>query len=189
MNRIGTLLVEGYALVKRIGTALNWLPLTVARFAVGWIFFQSGWGKLHDLGKVTDFFTQLGLPAPAFQAAFTSTTEFVCGSLLLAGSRHSPGSGTAHHYNDRGHPHGAVGPSRFPRCPVRPRGVPVHRAAAWAGDERGRSAVHRLAARASDEHGARRLNCCATAHPRRAPDAASAGKAVRRQDVAYDRTQ
>jgi len=85
MNRIGTLLVEGYALVKRIGTALNWLPPTVARFAVGWIFFQSGWGKLHDLGKVTDFFTQLGLPAPAFQAAFTSTTEFVCGSLLLLG--------------------------------------------------------------------------------------------------------
>ena len=85
MDRIGTLLTEGYALVKRIGTALNWLPPTVARFAVGWIFFQSGWGKLHDLGKVTDFFTQLGLPAPAFQAAFTSTTEFVCGSLLLMG--------------------------------------------------------------------------------------------------------
>jgi putative oxidoreductase len=85
MNRIGTLLVEGYALVKRIGTASNWLPLTVSRFAVGWIFFQSGWGKLHDLSKVTDFFTQLGLPAPAFQAAFTSTTEFVCGALLLLG--------------------------------------------------------------------------------------------------------
>jgi putative oxidoreductase len=85
MNHIGKLLMEGYALVKRIGAALNWLPPTLARFAVGWIFFQSGWGKLHDLGKVTDYFTQLGLPAPAFQAALTSTTEFVCGALLLLG--------------------------------------------------------------------------------------------------------
>jgi putative oxidoreductase len=85
MNRIGTLLAHGYALVVRIGTALSWLPPTVARLAVGWVFFQSGWGKLHDLPKVTDYFTQLGLPAPAFQAALTSTTEFVCGSLLLLG--------------------------------------------------------------------------------------------------------
>ena len=85
MNRIGTQLTLGYALVVRLGAALSWLPPTVARLAVGWVFFQSGWGKLHDLGKVTDFFTQLGLPAPAFQAALTSTTEFVCGSLLLLG--------------------------------------------------------------------------------------------------------
>jgi putative oxidoreductase len=85
MNQIGTLLVEGYALVKRIGNALSWLPPTLARFVVGWIFFQSGWGKLHDLGKVTEFFMQLGLPAPGFQAALASTTEFVCGSLLLLG--------------------------------------------------------------------------------------------------------
>ncbi len=85
MNRIGTLLAHGYALVVRIGAALSWLPPTVARLAVGWVFFQSGWGKLHDLQKVTDYFTQLGLPAPAFQAALTSTTEFVCGSLLLLG--------------------------------------------------------------------------------------------------------
>jgi putative oxidoreductase len=85
MNRIGTLLAHGYALVVRIGAALGWLPPTVARLAVGWVFFQSGWGKLHDLQKVTDYFTQLGLPAPAFQAGLTSTTEFVCGSLLLLG--------------------------------------------------------------------------------------------------------
>ena len=85
MNRIGTLLTNGYALVVRIGTALSWLPPTVARLAVGWVFFQSGWGKLHDLGKVTDFFMELGLPAPAFHAVLTSSTEFVCGSLLLLG--------------------------------------------------------------------------------------------------------
>ncbi len=84
MNRIGTML-NGYALVVRIGTALSWLPPTVARLAVGLVFFQSGWGKLHDLAKVTDFLTELGIPAPGFHAVLTSSTEFVCGSLLLAG--------------------------------------------------------------------------------------------------------
>jgi putative oxidoreductase len=72
-------------LAERCGNALQWLSPTVARLTVGLVFFQSGWGKLHDLGQVTEFFASLGLPAPAFQAALASTTEFVCGGLLLAG--------------------------------------------------------------------------------------------------------
>lgn len=85
MQRILDLLTSAERLAERIGGALNWLPPTVARLTVGLIFFQSGWGKLHDLAKVTDYFTELGLPAPAFQATLASTTELVCGSLLLAG--------------------------------------------------------------------------------------------------------
>jgi putative oxidoreductase len=34
---------------------------------------------------VTKYFTELGLPAPAFQARLASTSEFVCGGLLLLG--------------------------------------------------------------------------------------------------------
>jgi putative oxidoreductase len=49
------------------------------------VFFQSGWGKLHSLPDVTQFFTELGLPLPAFQAVLASSAEFVCGALLLAG--------------------------------------------------------------------------------------------------------
>src|SRR5258708_3232048 len=85
MNRILSMTARLWDLAARIGRALDWLPPTVARLTVGLIFFQSGWGKLHDLAKVTDYFTELGLPAPAFQATLASTTEFVCGSLLLAG--------------------------------------------------------------------------------------------------------
>ena len=85
MDRIVSLVAGMHDRTVRIGSALNWLPPTVARLTVGWIFFQSGWGKLHDLAKVTDYFMELGLPAPAFQATLVSTTEFVCGSLLLAG--------------------------------------------------------------------------------------------------------
>jgi putative oxidoreductase len=85
MNRIVELLTFADRLANRIGNALRWLPLTVARLTVGVVFAQSGWGKLHDLAKVTDYFTELGLPAPAFQATLASTTELVCGSLLLLG--------------------------------------------------------------------------------------------------------
>ena len=63
----------------------EWLPPLVARITVGWVFVESGWGKLHHLDKVTGFFTDLGLPAPAFQAHMVSGIEFAGGLLLLAG--------------------------------------------------------------------------------------------------------
>ena len=72
-------------LVLRVSTGLRWLPPTVARAAVGWIFLQSGWGKLHDLPKVVAFFADLGIPAPQLQAPLAATTEFVCGGLILLG--------------------------------------------------------------------------------------------------------
>jgi putative oxidoreductase len=62
-----------------------WLPPLLARIIVGWVFVESGWGKLHNLDKVTGFFTDLGLPMPGFQAYLVSTTEFAAGLLLLAG--------------------------------------------------------------------------------------------------------
>ncbi|MDX2165952.1 MAG: DoxX family protein [Deltaproteobacteria bacterium] len=85
MHRIVTLATALNALASRIAGALTWLPPTLARIVVGTVFFQSGWGKLHSLPDVTQFFTELGLPMPAFQAVLASTAEFVCGGLLLAG--------------------------------------------------------------------------------------------------------
>ncbi len=72
-------------LAERVGTALRWLSPPVARLTVGLVFFQSGWAKLHDLAQVTDYFTSLGLPNPAFQARLASSAEFICGGLLLLG--------------------------------------------------------------------------------------------------------
>ncbi len=72
-------------LVLAIADRLQWLPPTLARFTVGWIFFWSGWGKLHDLPRVIEFFGSLGIPHPELQAPFASATEFVCGGLMLAG--------------------------------------------------------------------------------------------------------
>jgi putative oxidoreductase len=70
---------------NRIGRAFSWFSPALARLTVGLIFFQSGWGQLHDLEQVTSYFTDLGLSAPAFQARLVATTEFVCGGLLLLG--------------------------------------------------------------------------------------------------------
>jgi len=73
------------SLILRVAAALRWLPPTLTRLVIGWVFLQSGWGKLHSLEKVVAFFTQLGIPAPEFQAKLVACTELVCGALILVG--------------------------------------------------------------------------------------------------------
>jgi len=85
MNRISSRIRAVAALAERVGNALQWLSPALARLTVGLVFFQSGWSKLLDLEKVTKYFTELGIAAPAFQARLASTAEFACGGLLLAG--------------------------------------------------------------------------------------------------------
>jgi putative oxidoreductase len=59
--------------------------LLLVRLYWGWQLIESGWGKLHNLGKVTEFFTSLGLPMPAQTAVFISCLEFFGGILLALG--------------------------------------------------------------------------------------------------------
>jgi putative oxidoreductase len=46
---------------------------------------QTGWGKLHNIPHVIQFFTSLGIPMPGFNAWFVSFTELVGGMLLALG--------------------------------------------------------------------------------------------------------
>jgi putative oxidoreductase len=64
---------------------LSWLPPTLARVAIGVVFVGTGWGKLHNLDKITGFFAELGIPAPGFNAVLASSAELVCGALILVG--------------------------------------------------------------------------------------------------------
>jgi len=64
---------------------LGWFPPLLARVSVGLVFLQTGWGKLQDLDKVTSFFAELHIPAPAFQARLVAGTEFIGGALLIVG--------------------------------------------------------------------------------------------------------
>jgi putative oxidoreductase len=74
-----------YALFVRIASSLQSPFLLVVRLYWGWQISQNGWGKLHNLSHVTDFFSSLGLPAPGPTAAFVATFEFVGGLLLAVG--------------------------------------------------------------------------------------------------------
>lgn len=71
--------------VVRTAGALSWLPQTAARAGVGWVFVQSGWGKLHHLQQAVDYFASLGVPAPQVQAPFVAGVELVGGLLVLGG--------------------------------------------------------------------------------------------------------
>src|SRR5215468_7504643 len=59
--------------------------LLAIRLYWGWQLMQSGWGKLHNLAGVTEFFTSLGLPAPHFTAIAISNLELFGGALLALG--------------------------------------------------------------------------------------------------------
>ncbi|MBA2482265.1 MAG: DoxX family protein [Planctomycetes bacterium] len=84
MSVIDTARAAGDTAIRLLGR-LSWLPPLAARITVGWVFLESGWGKLHHLDKVTEFFRSLHIPAPEIQAPFAAGTELVCGALLLVG--------------------------------------------------------------------------------------------------------
>ncbi len=72
-------------IVAALQRGLSWLPPAAARLTAGWVFAESGWGKLQNLEGVTQFFASLGIPAPEIQAPLVAVTELTCGTLLLAG--------------------------------------------------------------------------------------------------------
>jgi len=76
-------------LYKRFFEAIDFLlqsPFLLAvRLYWGWQLVQSGWGKLHHLSNVTQFFATLGLPMPAQMALFISCVEFFGGIFLAIG--------------------------------------------------------------------------------------------------------
>jgi putative oxidoreductase len=74
-----------YRLLVVAASSLQSPFLLIVRLYWGWQLVQSGWGKLHNIDKVTEFFTSLGLPAPGLTAHFIASLEFVGGVLLILG--------------------------------------------------------------------------------------------------------
>ncbi|MGA8037194.1 MAG: DoxX family protein [Candidatus Acidiferrales bacterium] len=69
----------------KIASSLQSAFLLVIRVYWGWQFAQTGWGKLHSLPHVVEFFSSLGIPAPGVTAVFVSVFELVAGILLALG--------------------------------------------------------------------------------------------------------
>jgi putative oxidoreductase len=59
--------------------------LLLIRIYWGWQLVQSGWGKLHHLSNVGEYFATLGLPMPAQMAVFIACVEFFGGIFLALG--------------------------------------------------------------------------------------------------------
>src|SRR5260370_17971077 len=71
-----------YRLLISAASSMQSPFLLAVRLYWGWLFVQTGRGKLNNLEKVTQFFTQLGKPAPDLNAHFISTLELLGGILL-----------------------------------------------------------------------------------------------------------
>jgi putative oxidoreductase len=74
-----------YGLMESGASRLQSPFLLTVRLYWGWQFAQTGWGKFQHLDRVTAFFAQLGIPAPALSAPFIAALELIGGALLAAG--------------------------------------------------------------------------------------------------------
>jgi putative oxidoreductase len=74
-----------YRLLVRVTNSLQSPFLLLIRVYWGWLFLQSGIGKFGHIDKVVGFFTDLGIPAPTFNAYFNASLETIGGILLILG--------------------------------------------------------------------------------------------------------
>src|ERR1051326_1522782 len=82
MNPLIGKLTKTHDLVFSAISKLQSLFLLFVRLYWGWQLVESGWGKLHHLDKVTQFFGSLNLPMPGQMAVFISCVEFFGGIFL-----------------------------------------------------------------------------------------------------------
>lgn len=78
-------LTKLYDLLTAAASSLQSPFLLVVRLYWGFQMMQTGWGKLHNLSKVTDFFTSLGIPLPGLTAPCIVGLEFLGGILIMLG--------------------------------------------------------------------------------------------------------
>jgi putative oxidoreductase len=69
----------------RAAAAVAFLPPLLVRLVLGQAFFFTGRGKLANFENTVSFFTDLGIPLPAANAAFVARLEYYGGMLLVVG--------------------------------------------------------------------------------------------------------
>jgi putative oxidoreductase len=85
MTTFASRIQQAFSLLVHSANSLQSAFLLFVRLYWGWQFVVDGWGKLHHLPKVTEYFGSLGLPAPGPTALFVSILELVGGVLLALG--------------------------------------------------------------------------------------------------------
>ena len=74
-----------YKALAVVASALRSPFLLAIRLYWGYQFVQTGWGKLHNLPRVMNYFASLGIPHPYANAMFIALLELVGGALLMVG--------------------------------------------------------------------------------------------------------
>lgn len=72
-------------LLNRVAESLQSPFLLLVRCYWGWQFAITGWGKVNNMDKITNYFMSLGIPFPAITAHFIAGLELVGGILLILG--------------------------------------------------------------------------------------------------------
>jgi putative oxidoreductase len=90
MSGILNLIRRAYELLVTAANLLQSPLLLALRILFFWQLFQTGMGKLSDVGKVVHFFRSLGIPAPTVNAYFVSGLECFGGLLLIIGLASRP---------------------------------------------------------------------------------------------------
>jgi putative oxidoreductase len=72
---------RGYSLFITCANYLRSPLLLAIRLYFFWQLCETGWGKLHNIEKVTQFFTSLGIPLPGLNAWVVASLE--CFGMLL----------------------------------------------------------------------------------------------------------
>jgi putative oxidoreductase len=90
MNGISHLIRRAYERFASVADLLQSPFLLALRVYFFWQLFQTGKGKLSNIGKIIEFFQSLGIPAPAANAYFVSSLECFGGLLLIIGLASRP---------------------------------------------------------------------------------------------------
>jgi putative oxidoreductase len=81
---------RAYELLVAAANLLQSPLLLALRIYFFWQLYETGKGKLSNIAKVIEFFTGLGIPAPAANAYFVSSLECFGGLLLIIGLASRP---------------------------------------------------------------------------------------------------
>ena len=84
MRAIETVFARAEPILARIERA-RWVPPLLVRLFVGYFFFETGLGKVQNMGAFVERFQEWGIPWPTLSAAVSAYTEFLGGALILLG--------------------------------------------------------------------------------------------------------
>ncbi len=70
---------------ERVANHFLWAGPLLARLVVGYVFMLTGWGKLNNLPRMIELFSDWGIPFPHFMTPLVSGIECFGGLFLMFG--------------------------------------------------------------------------------------------------------